>query len=243
MPKHSGLNNLISFERVGKIYAPEGEMALRDVTFSVTGGEFVCFIGPSGCGKSTILKIIAGLTQESSGAVIKPAHIAMVFQSGALLPWLSVFDNVALGIRATGVPESIAEKESATYIKLMGLDQYGFRYPRELSGGQRQRVGIARALAVNPDVLLLDEPFSALDAKTTDELHKDIIKIWTETKKTIIMVSHSIEEAVSMAERVILMKNFSIEKEFAISLPRPRREHGETFSKTVMDIRKEFFKE
>ena len=242
MLKHSDLNNIIAFDHVGKIYAPEKETALTDVTFSVARGEFACFIGPSGCGKSTVLKIIAGITRETSGTVMKPENISMVFQSGALLPWLSAADNVALPLRAKGLSEDAAYRTSMKYIELMGLADFAAKYPRELSGGQRQRVGIARALAVDPEVLLLDEPFSALDAKTTEELHEDIVNIWTDTKKTIVMVSHLIEEAVSLAERVILMKNFTIDKVFPISLPRPRREQAEAFSRTVLEIRKEFFK-
>ena len=242
MRNDSGLNDIIVFDHVSKIYDPEAETALKDVTFSAEKGEFLCIVGPSGCGKSTILKIMADLEKESSGKVIKPQNISMVFQSGALLPWLSVLDNVALGIRAKGVSEAIAYKESARYVEMMGLEQFVSKYPRELSGGQRQRIGIARALAVDPEVLLLDEPFSALDPKTTDELHKDLVNIWLESKKTIVMVSHSIEEAVTLAQRVILMKNFTIDKVFPISLPRPRKEQGGEFIKTVLEIQKEFFK-
>ena len=242
MLKTSDLNDSILFDRVGKVFKPDNETALKDVSFSVARGELVSFVGPSGCGKTTVLKIIAGLEKESSGAVTKPDTVAMVFQSGALLPWLNVYDNVALGIRAQGATETQVRKESAHYIEMMGLEAFIQKYPRELSGGQRQRIGIARALAVNPEVLLLDEPFSALDSKTTDELHADILNIWTKTKKTIVLVSHLIEEAVSLAQRVILMKNFTIERIFPIDLPRPRREQGGEFSKIVQEIRKEFFK-
>ena len=177
MPNNTGLNNIIAFDRVGKIYLPEGEIALADTTFSVSTGEFVCLIGPSGCGKSTVLKIIAGITRETSGTVMKPENISMVFQSGALLPWLSAADNVALPLHAKGLSEDAAYRTSMRYIELMGLADFAAKYPRELSGGQRQRVGIARAIAVDPEVLLLDEPFSALDAKTTEELHRDSVNI------------------------------------------------------------------
>ncbi len=241
MQNDSNLNNIIIFSNVGKIYPPD-EVALRNVTFEVKEGEFVCIIGPSGGGKSTILKIMAGLENQFSGAIAKPENISMVFQSGALFPWLSVFDNVAMGLRALNFPESKTKEECLRYIKMMELDGLIEKYPRELSGGQRQRVGIARALAVNPSILLLDEPFSALDAKTTEELHQDIIKIWRETKKTIIMVSHLIEEALSLADRVILMKNFTVDKIFNIELPRPRHEQGEAFTKLMLEVRKEFFK-
>lgn len=237
------MNPIITFENVSKIYKqPTEELALRDVNFTVSEGEFVCFIGPSGCGKSTILKIIAGIDKESSGQVIKPKDVSMVFQIGSLFPWFTVFENVALVLRSKGFSENEVLKESRKYIELMGLADFYSKFPRDLSGGQRQRVGIARALAVNPSVMLLDEPFSALDPKITDELHKDLLNIWKETKKTIVLVSHSIEEAAALGDRVFLMKDFTIQEVFPISLPRPRHERGEEFSKEVNKIRKEFFK-
>jgi NitT/TauT family transport system ATP-binding protein len=243
MQNDSSLNNdIINFAGVSKVYEPGKETALKNVTFSVGKGEFVCIIGPSGGGKSTILKIIAGLEKESAGTVIKPGNISMVFQSGALLPWLNVFENVALGLRARSLAEHSIRAECGKYIDMTGLTGIENKYPRDLSGGQRQRVGIARALAVDPTVLLLDEPFSSLDPKTTEELHKDVIKIWKETKKTIVMVSHLIEEAVSLADRVLLVKNFTIEKTFPITLARPRRENETEFAHEVLEIRREFFR-
>ena len=240
MPNDINSNNIIIFDRVGRTF--DKEVALRGASFSVASGEFVCLIGPSGAGKSTILKIIAGFEKESSGKVIRPENVAVVFQGGALFPWLTVFDNVALGIRTMHVPESTAYKETNRYIEMMGLANFVSKYPRELSGGQRQRVGLARALAVNPSVLLLDEPFSELDIKTTEELHKDLIRMWKETQKTIVMVSHSIEEAVTLADRIILVKDFTVAHTFDITLPRPRREQESGFEHEVMQIRREFFK-
>jgi NitT/TauT family transport system ATP-binding protein len=246
------INDIIVFEKVSKIYEPGNEVALRDVSFSVARGKFFCIIGPSGGGKSTILKLIAGLEKESSGNITKPSQISMVFQAGALLPWLSVFENIALGLRAKKIKGKGTEKKKETermitltvekYIEMVGLKGMEEKYPRDLSGGQRQRVGIARALAVDPEVLLLDEPFSALDPKTTEELHKDVLKIWNETKKTIVMVSHSIEEAVSLADDILLIKNYTVDHTFAVNLPRPRQENEETFAHEVMQIRREFFK-
>jgi NitT/TauT family transport system ATP-binding protein len=242
MPNAIDSNNIIVFEKVSKIYEPGQEVALRDISFSVRAGEFACIIGPSGGGKSTILKLIAGLEKESSGSITKPEHISMVFQAGALLPWLTVFENIALGPEvkkeASGKIKLITEK----YIEMVGLKGLESKYPRDLSGGQRQRVGIARALAVDPEVLLLDEPFSALDPKTTEELHKDVLKIWTETKKTIVMVSHLIEEAVSLADEIFLVKDNTIAHTFSVSLPRPRRENETTFASEVSNVRREFFK-
>jgi ABC-type nitrate/sulfonate/bicarbonate transport system ATPase subunit len=243
--------NVIVFDKVSKIFDDGAgrEVALRDVSFAVKAGEFACIIGPSGGGKSTVLKMIAGLAAPTAGAITKPAGIAMVFQAGALLPWLTVADNVAFGLRAkraeaggAALPPAKIAAAVEKYIAMVGLKGMEGKYPRELSGGQRQRVGIARALAVEPDVLLLDEPFSALDAKTTEELHKDIIAIWTQTKKTIVMVSHLIEEAVSLADQVILIKARAVDHIFPIALPRPRRENEAAFAHEVTQVRREFFK-
>ena len=242
MPNDSNSNNLIVFSGVSKIYEPTKEVALRDVSLSVERGKFVCIIGPSGGGKSTVLKLIAGLERPSSGTIVNPSHSAMVFQAGALLPWLSVYENVALGLSGR---HGSAAKIGATvekYIALVGLSGMEQKCPRELSGGQRQRVGIARALAVNPEVLLLDEPFSALDPKTTEELHQDLLKIWSATGKTIVMVSHLIEEAVALADEVILIKDYTVARTFPISLPRPRRANEASFAHEVTEVRKEFFK-
>jgi NitT/TauT family transport system ATP-binding protein len=244
---------IITFDNVSKKFE-ETDIALRDVSFSVMPSEFVCVIGPSGGGKSTILKIIAGLEAASSGTVQKPENIAMVFQNGALLPWLTAAENIELGMEShamryrehhhhhVSLSDSVLHRETEKYLSLMHLTDVAQRYPRELSGGQRQRVGIARALAVHPAILLLDEPFSALDPKTTEELHKDLIHIWTETKTTIIMVSHSIEEAVTLAEKIMLIKNRTIAHTFTVTLPRPRRENETGFAGVVSEIRREFFK-
>jgi len=218
-------------------------VALRDVNLSVARGEFVCIIGPSGEGKSTILKLMAGLEEPTAGTIIRPPKVAMSFQSAALFPWLSVFENVALGLRAQKKPEHTIRETVRTQIAMMHLDSLEQKLPRELSGGQAQRVGIARALAVEPDVLLLDEPFSALDPKTTAELHDDLLTIWRTTGKTIVMVSHIIEEAVSLADRVILIKKGTVAKTFPLNFPYPRREQATAYMQEVQEIRTEFFKE
>ncbi|MBI3633916.1 MAG: ABC transporter ATP-binding protein [Candidatus Vogelbacteria bacterium] len=239
---NSTKEKVIAFDGVWKTYDVGQAASLRNVSLSVDRGEFVCLIGPSGCGKSTILKIIAGLEKESTGVVTIPGNVSMVFQSGALFPWFNVLKNVELGLEMQGVHGERLHKEAMKQIELIGLTEHINKYPRELSGGQRQRVGIARALAVDPSVLLLDEPFAALDPKTTFELHNDILKIWFETGKTIVMVSHLIEEAVSLAGRVILMKDSTIDHVFPINIPRPRREQMKDYADTVEKIRKEFFK-
>jgi len=235
-------NNVIEFAHVAKRYPGEKTAAIHNVSFAVEEGEFVCFVGPSGCGKTTTLKIIAGLEQATSGTVKKPKNVSMAFQLGALFPWLTAFENVAFGLRQKeGMHESSITRAVDQQLEMLGMLNFRDRYPSELSGGQRQRVGIARALAVDPAVLLLDEPFSALDPKTTAELHDDIIKIWHRTHKTIVMVSHLIEEAVSLADRVILMREGTVDSIYHIQLPYPRREN-EGFHHDVMRIRKEFFK-
>ena len=231
---------MITFDKVSKIY-PGGSKALADVSFDVADGELFVIVGPSGCGKSTILKIIAGLEKPTTGEVQKPDAVSMVFQSGALFPWLSVFNNIAFGLRVKKVPEKKVQEQCQKYIELVGLSDFAEKFPRDLSGGQKQRVGIARALAVEPKVLLLDEPFSALDTATTEELHRDLIKIWKATKKTIVMVSHSIEEAVNLADRIMLMKAGNVEKIFKVKLPYPRREKEAEFMHDVQNVRKKFF--
>jgi len=235
------MDPIISFKNVSKTYSGNPLPSLSDVSFDVSEGEFFCLVGPSGCGKSTVLKIIAGLEEASGGEAAKPKEVAMVFQSGALLPWLSVYENIALGLKAKSVESKKIQEECAKYIEMTGLQEFTNKYPRDLSGGQRQRVGLARALAVEPKVLLLDEPFSALDTATTEELHKDLMKIWQATKKTIVMVSHSIEEAVSLADRIMLMKAGRVEQIFQITLPYPRRELAAEFMRDVQSIRKKFF--
>ncbi len=232
---------IISLHNVTKTYLAHEEIALHDFSVAIQKGQFVCLIGPSGCGKSTVLKIIAGLETPSAGTITRPENISMVFQNGALFPWLSVSDNVSTVLQAQGMTKKEARKKSGEYIDMLGLGAYTDKFPRELSGGQRQRVGIARALAVKPSVLLLDEPFSALDPKMTHELHLDILKIWHETKITIVMVSHLIEEAVTLAQDVVLMKKGSLTETFPIDIPYPRHERGASVLSEVEKIRRVFF--
>lgn len=237
------MDTIIEFKDVAKTYPQERSAAVHDVSFIVEAGEFVCIIGASGSGKTTVLTLIAGLEEPTQGSIKKPDEVAMSFQFGALFPWLTVFENVALGLRQKGMVGERLSREVDHQLRAIGMFELRERYPSELSGGQRQRVGIARALAVDPAVLLLDEPFSALDAKTTAELHDDIIKIWRETGKTIIMVSHLIEEAVSLAGRVILFREGTIDMIYPVDLSYPRREQAEGFMRDTQHIRREFFKD
>ena len=236
------MNPIIEFKNVGKTYPQEKVPAIHDVSFSIMQGEFVCLIGASGGGKTTVLKLIAGLEEPTVGTITKPETVAMSFQLGALFPWLSVFENVALGLREKKISEEAIVRTVDHQLRMVNMLAFKDKYPADLSGGQRQRIGIARALAVDPAVLLLDEPFSALDVMTTAELHDDLIKIWRETKKTIVMVSHLVEEAVSLADRVILMRDGTASQIFKIDLAYPRREQEAAFAHDVQKIRREFFK-
>lgn len=237
MRKNIVSNKIIELNKISK-KNNKLEYILRDLSFTVKTGEFVCIIGLSGSGKSTLLKLIANLEQPDSGKIIRPEKISMIFQGGALFPWLSVEDNIAIGLQSQKLSKSEKVKTVNTYMKLVGLEEFRSRFPRELSGGQRQRVGIARALVADPDVLLLDEPFAALDIKTTEELRTDLLKIWQSTKKTMIMVSHSIEEAVLLANRIILIDNHTIKRIFTISIPRPRLDSNQKYITTVHRIKK-----
>ena len=234
----SSKNTLIELKGVAKSFriadgAPR--KVLDGVDFSLQEGEIVALLGKSGSGKSTLLRIIAGLIPADSGKVCyrgKDIHgpvggIAMVFQSFALFPWLTVQQNVELGLEAQGVPQDEREKRADAMLDLIGLAGFGGALPRELSGGMRQRVGIARALVTQPDVLLMDEAFSALDVLTGETLRNDILELWDSGKiptKGIVVVSHNIEEAVMMADRIILLSSDPgrIRSEVKIDLPRPR---------------------
>lgn len=227
------MTKIIEFNNVFRIYKAAKVTAIADVNFEVFDGEFFCLIGPSGCGKSTILRLIGGIEAQSSGTIEKPSEVSMVFQSGALLPWMTVEENVSLVNKVKGLSTLKIEEQTSKYLRMVDLEAFRFRYPRELSGGQRQRVGIARALTVEPKVLLLDEPFSALDPVTTDELHECLLKVWQETGKTIVMVSHSIEEAVLLSDRIAVMKQGSIKEILSVDLKRPRNDETKEFLKLL----------
>ncbi|MCL4353114.1 ABC transporter ATP-binding protein [Patescibacteria group bacterium] len=232
------MTDIIVLDHVSKFYSPLRNRAVFDLSLKIREGEFFCLAGQSGSGKSTILKLIAGIEKPSQGKVAAPENIGMVFQLGALLPWLTVSENAAFGLKMKGANKTKIKETTHKYLELVGLKEYRKKYPRELSGGQRQRVGIARALAVEPPVLLLDEPFSSLDFLTTEELHKDLLDIWKMTKKTIVMVSHLMEEAVMLADRVGVMKEGRLGAVLEVGLPRPRSYKKEEFAREVERIRK-----
>jgi NitT/TauT family transport system ATP-binding protein len=234
------MEKIITIKNIDKQFSvgDETQVSLININFDVSEGEFVCIVGPSGCGKSTLLRIISRLMPATAGIVERSddSKLSMVFQNFALFPWLTVEENVAFGLKMKS--QSNALEKAAEYIKEMGLEGVENKHPKELSGGMKQRVGIARALAVEPDVLLLDEPFSSLDIFTANKLRKELLSVWKKKKLTVIMVSHLIEEAVELADRVVVMsaspgKIKSIEE---IKLSRPRNERSAEFYKYVDKI-------
>ena len=228
---------LIRVDHVDKSFSSRhGSIAImQDITFEVKDSDFVALVGPSGCGKSTLLRLIQGLDRPSGGTVyFRDAPVtsvctkmAMVFQSFALFPWLTVSQNVAFGLDALNwAPERI-KSQVERYISVTGLDGFQEAFPRELSGGMRQRVGLARALAVEPAVLLMDEPFSALDPLTAESLRDEVLQLWQDPAlppEAVLLVSHNIEEAIELADRVIVLSRRPghVLAEVAVDLPRPR---------------------
>jgi NitT/TauT family transport system ATP-binding protein len=212
-------NTLVQLQKVSKRYDMPNTTnvsILEDIQLNIAEGEFVSILGPSGSGKSTLLRIIAGLVPPSQGTVFYNGQeiqgtnpgVGMVFQSFALFPWLTVLENVKLGLENKPLTETEKMRKALSIIDMVGLDGFEGAYPKELSGGMRQRVGIGRALVMEPDILLMDEPFSALDVLTAENLKRDLLELWTEKKiptKSIIMVTHSIEEAVYMSDRAIVL--------------------------------------
>lgn len=243
--------DLLIIDNISKWYGdPQKPVLILDhINLIVKEKEFITILGKSGCGKSTFLRIIAGLIGPNEGQVLYEGkkftndspRIAMVFQSHALFPWLNVLENVELGLEALNLSPSETRKRSLEAIDLIGLDGYESAYPKELSGGMRQRVGFARALVVNPDILLLDEPFSSLDILTAENIRNDLMELWIEKRiptKAIIMVSHSVIEAVDLANRLIIFNHDPgcILKEINVPLLYPRDETGQHFKDLVDQV-------
>lgn len=212
----------IRFEHVTKIFPIRDEAnkrvkkeftAVKDINFVVNEGEFVTLVGPSGCGKSTLLDLLGGLTKPSSGRILVDGKEitgpgldrGTVFQQYALFPWKTARGNIEFGLEAKGISKRKWREQADYYLNLVGLKNFADRYPHELSGGMKQRVAIARSLAFNPDVLLLDEPFAALDAQTRETLQSELLRIWEKTRKTIIFITHGIDEAVYLGQRVVVL--------------------------------------
>ena len=208
---------------------------LKGVNLKVKPGEFVCIVGESGSGKTTVLKVIAGLLRPNKGIVSVDSPVAMVFQNAALLPWLTVKQNIEFPATISKVKMDSSSVEQI--IKEVGLGGFESKYPRDLSGGQRQRVGIARALAVNRKIMLLDEPFSALDIKTAIELRNDLLSLWRKKELTIVMVSHLVEEAVELADRIVIMEHGQIRRELTVQVDRPRNVEDKNTLKLIDHIK------
>jgi NitT/TauT family transport system ATP-binding protein len=212
---------------VGKVFSSGGSSvtALEDVTLTVHEGEFVCLLGASGCGKSTLLNLVAGLDRPTHGTVERAGEPSFMFQEAALFPWLSVERNVELPMQLRRVPRSRRRERVAELLDLVQLTSFARRQPHELSGGMRQRVALARALAHDAEVLLMDEPFGALDAMTRDILHDELERIWQATGRTILFVTHNVREAARLGDRVVLLTSRPgrVAEEFVVDIPRPRQ--------------------
>lgn len=239
---------LVGIENLSKTFDVNGERieALQDINISIEKKQFVCLLGPSGCGKSTLLRIIAGFESISTGAVnmnstpvLGPGpDRGMVFQDYALFPWMSVKDNIEFGPKHAGLSKSEVNQISERFIDMVGLTSFANHYPHQLSGGMRQRVAIARVLANDSDLLLMDEPFGALDALTRAKLQEELVDIWQQTHLTIIFVTHSVEEAVLLADRVLIMSAGPgrIATDFSIDLPRVRDVSSAEFNEIRRDV-------
>lgn len=243
-------NTKISINNLTKVFFKKNNSvtALEDISMEIFEGEFVCLVGPSGCGKTTLLRILAGLETTSVGDFEiklgkedRPLQ-SMVFQERGIIPWLTVEENVAFGLKMRHLPKSVIKEKTDYYIKKVGLEKFSKLFPKELSGGMKQRVSIARAFANDPEILLMDEPFAALDEQNKFILQEELLSIWEETKKTVLFITHSIDEALLLSDRILLMsaQPGKIIKEIKNDIPRPRniekiRSHQQT-TKNFIEI-------
>jgi NitT/TauT family transport system ATP-binding protein len=224
----------IVIDNVSKVFDGDGRrmVALQDISLEIPHGQFVCLLGPSGCGKSTLLNAIAGFAPPTSGRVLADGvpvagpgpERGMVFQEYALFPWMTVEQNVGFGLEIKGMARTQIAARVGELLKLLSLEDFAKRYPKDLSGGMRQRVAIARVLALDSPILLMDEPFGALDALTRRNLQDELLRLWAELKKTVIFVTHSIEEAIYLADRIVVMtyRPGTIKRDILVDLPRLR---------------------
>jgi NitT/TauT family transport system ATP-binding protein len=225
----------ISVEGLSHVYAgPDGGVAaLLDITLAVGKGRFVVIVGPSGCGKTSLLMMLAGLRQPSQGAIVclgrpipkpDPQRVGVIFQEASLFPWLSTLDNIEFPLSLRGMPREERRRRSQAMLTLVGLEGFGDRYPHELSGGMKQRVSIARGLVQDPPLLLMDEPFAALDEQTRMTMGHELLRIWSTTQKTVVFITHSLTEAVYLADEVLVMsaRPGRIIDHIHVTLPRPR---------------------
>jgi len=224
----------IVIDSVSKVFDGDGRrmVALQDISLEIPHGQFVCLLGPSGCGKSTLLNAVAGFAPPTTGRVLADGvpvagpgpERGMVFQEYALFPWMTVEQNVGFGLEIKGMPRAQIQARVGELLKLLSLEDFAKRYPKDLSGGMRQRVAIARVLALDSPILLMDEPFGALDALTRRNLQDELLRLWAELKKTVIFVTHSIEEAIYLADRIVVMtyRPGTIKRDILVDLPRLR---------------------
>jgi NitT/TauT family transport system ATP-binding protein len=239
----------VALDRISLSYkTTSGErlLALDNISLEVKAGEFLCIVGPSGCGKSTLLHLIAGLNPQTSGKVFVDGTPVsgpgtdriLIFQELGLFPWLTVSGNVEFGMKMKNVGKAEREEKVQYYLRLVHLSKFRNSYIHQLSGGMRQRVALARALATEPDVLLMDEPFAALDAQTRDLLHDELERIWAETGRTIIFVTHNVREAVRLGDRVALLtfRPGRVKQEFSVNLPRPRHMEQTDVARTAREV-------
>jgi NitT/TauT family transport system ATP-binding protein len=224
----------LTIEHLQKTYfdpfANKQVTAIRDISLTVDAGDFVAVVGPSGCGKTTMLNLIAGFLSPTGGQIRVDGHAVsgpgpdrgVVFQSFALFPWRTVLDNVAFGPKMRGVAKARRHEIAREYLALAGLSHAAERYPNELSGGMQQRVGVVRALANEPDVLLMDEPFASVDAQTRMTLQEELTRIWEQRRPTVVFITHDVNEAVFLANRVVVLSHGAVLDDIAVDLPRPR---------------------
>jgi ABC-type nitrate/sulfonate/bicarbonate transport system ATPase subunit len=242
----------VAVRGLSKSFAIKGQplSVLRDLNLNIRPGESLAIVGPSGCGKTTLLRVLAGLEVPDSGEVlIDGARVggvgrerAIIFQEPRLLPWLNVLRNVAFGLEMRGLPRERAEAHARRYIRLVGLAEFEEAYPRQLSGGMAQRVGIARALTVQPEILLLDEPLGALDAMTKLTMQEELARIWREEQVTLILVTHDLEEAIFLADRVLVLpkEKGAVPRLIDVELPRPRDRNDAGFVAMRRQLMAEF---
>ncbi|MFC6356187.1 ABC transporter ATP-binding protein [Luethyella okanaganae] len=241
-----GTQPAITVRALGKRFGTAGLPALDDVNLTIERGEFVCLLGASGCGKSTLLNIIAGLEQPSSGSVeLASGSAAVMFQESALFPWLTARRNVELALRLRGVPRGERRAHALELLDVVNLADAAEKRPHELSGGMRQRVALARALAQDREVLLMDEPFAALDAITRDLLHEELERVWREMSRTIVFVTHNVREAARLGQRVVLMSSRPgrVVNEWRVADNGPRRIESPDVSRLSIEITEQLRKE
>ena len=234
------MDKIISLKQIDKTFTEDDRelIVLRDINLEIISGEFFVILGPSGSGKSTLLRIMSGLEKQFEGTItlgqdISKSDFSFVFQQFALLPWLTIFENVEIGLFARNIPKKQRYETVMDELKRLGLEKFARSFPKELSGGMKQRVGIARSLVTKPKIIFMDEPFSALDSFTAEELRQEILSIWQVTKTTIVMVTHLISEALELSDRIAVLTSRpgKIEAILANPLSRPRQKRSEGFFK------------